>query len=52
MIIAIVPVIALIIGVLLLATVAKEPWREVGRALLWCSILVLLLVLANHTVRL
>lgn len=52
MLVAIVPVIALIIGVLLLATVTKEPWRELGKALLWCSVLVLLFVLAKHTVKL
>jgi hypothetical protein len=52
MIIAIVPFVALIIGVLLLATVSKHPWPEIGRALTWCSILVLLLVLAHHTVKL
>ncbi len=31
----IVPVVAAVGGVFIMAMTAKDPWREVGRALLW-----------------
>lgn len=33
----IVPVVAAAVGVVVIALTTKEPWREVGRALLWAG---------------
>lgn len=50
MLIAIVPLLAAVIG-LLIFVLAKEPLKEVGRCLFWCGTLVTLFVAASHTVK-
>ena len=50
LVIAIVPLLAAIAGVLLYALASNVVLKEVGRGLFWCGTLVTLLVLAHKTV--
>jgi hypothetical protein len=52
MLIAIIPLLAAIIGVLVYALAQNAKLVEVGRALLWCGLLVTLFVAAHETVSL
>jgi hypothetical protein len=52
MLIAIVPVLAAVVGILVYVLASNAKVAEIGRALMWCGILVTLAVVANHTVRL
>ena len=49
--IAIIPLLAAIVGLLVYVLAAKDKVVEVGRALFWCGVLVTLMVLASHTVK-
>ncbi len=52
MLIAYLPLLAAIVGLLLYVLAANAKLIEVGRALLWCGTLVTLFALASHTVKL
>ncbi len=53
LIIAIVPALVCLLGILIFAlTEPGKPPHEIGRAMLWCGLLVTLFVLARHTVKL
>lgn len=51
MLIAIVPILVLLIGILLLAFATNGNAREVGKACVWAGLFGLVLSLATHTVR-
>jgi hypothetical protein len=50
--IAIIPLLVAIAGLLIYVLANNAKVVEVGRALMWCGILVTLFASANHTVRL
>lgn len=52
MIIAIIPLLAVIVGLLVYVLASNAKTVEVGRALMWCGILVSLMANASHVVRL
>jgi hypothetical protein len=52
MLIAIVPLLAAIAGLLVYVLASNAKLVEVGRCLLWCGVLVTLLAQINHTVKL
>jgi len=52
MLIAIIPVIAALIGVLVYALSSNAKAQEIGRALMWCGFLVTLFVAAQRVVKL
>lgn len=49
--IAIVPLLVAVVGVLIHALASNAKVAEVGRALMWCGILVTLWVMAGRTVK-
>lgn len=51
MIIALVPILATCIGLLIYVIASNAKLVECGRALFWCGLLVTIFALANHTVR-
>ncbi len=50
--IAIIPLIACIIGALVFVLASNSKLQELGRGAYWCGLLVTLFVLARHVVRL
>lgn len=46
-----IPLLVCVVGVLLYALAASPKLQEVGRAMLWCGLLVVLLVAAHQVVR-
>lgn len=49
--IAIAPVVAAVLGMLVYVLASNAKAAEIGRTFMWCGILVTLLVLAQHPVR-
>lgn len=52
MLIAAAPLAAAILGILVYVLASNAKVAEVGRALMWTGMLVVLLVLAHHTIKL
>lgn len=52
MLVATVPAVTFVAGVLLYALAANPKLVEVGRALLWCGLVVLVFTLAGHVAKL
>lgn len=51
MMIAIVPIIAAVVGLVVYALASTEKPKEIGRALMWCGFLITLLVVAHFVVK-
>jgi hypothetical protein len=52
MLIAIIPLVALVAGILMYALAQNAKIVEIGRAMMWCGLLVTLAVAAHQTVKL
>lgn len=50
--IAILPLLVLVAGILVYALSSSAKVTEIGRAMMWCGLLVTLLVVARYTVKL
>ncbi len=50
MLIATIPLLVAVVGTLMFALTANAKLVELGRALMWCGVLVALFVAARHTI--